>query len=199
MEKNFLFLGVVFILILFGIGENFLKRLHLKKSIVLVATGLLLLSLLFPMQSIFDFTFSITFALLLIIATLCLKGTTNKKYLSRFLLSYLFGVLFMQILFLLEPLFFPNQQAIFILTITLLGFLTLAFCKFPKQTFSSLFFSIHTAQIIQSLTKSKPLVLGDEIILFSIFIAIFFVSFMYNLIYVAKSKKRVKAFWGNKK
>ena len=197
MKILIILIGFLLILNLFGIGNKFLKRAKVVAPAVSLVLLLILVSLMLPVYTIGNFSFTIAgFVIGLILSSIFLFQIKNKKYFARFFISFLIVVFVMQLFFILvENLNLENSLMLAWASVVLaLTPVVLWLCKFPKQTFSALFFGVNFAQIIHGAIISKPIFLGDINVLFAFVCASVFMLIVYNIAYLIRRQKRVKAF-----
>lgn len=195
MKPLTLILGVLLILLLFGIGETFIKRVRIKKIQLVCCLILLLFSLLLPAYNLGQLTFTISgFGIFLIISVLFLSEIKNKTFRIKFFISYLITVFFMQIFFIIDWTKFDiPQEILWIIMFALLSFIILKICIYPKQSFASLFLGINTAQIIHGLTSDGYIFLGGDIVLLALIISAIFMIIIYNINFLLTRRNKIKA------
>jgi len=198
-----LLLGVLFILILFNVGESFLKRLNIKKIYALTFVALEIICLFLPAFQIAGINFTVGgFVLPAVVSIYFFKEIKNKKYFGKLLIAYLSVVLIMQIYFLANNVYGQSEMLGWAIVSGLLGVISLLVCYYPKQAFISLFWGINTAEIIFYFTRDfsdlSGLVLGSNIMLFGLILGFLVISFCYNIFYVFHRRQKAKAFAQNK-
>lgn len=198
MKFLVLLLGVLFILILFNVGESFLKRLYIKKIYALGFIAAELLSLPLPAFEIAGISFTVSGFILPAFASLFfLREIKNKKYFGRTLIAFLSVVLVMQIFFLTNDVM-QSEMLSWVVICAIAGIISLFICYYPKQAFIPLFWGINTAEIIFHFTRNASdlngLVLGNGVILFGLISAFLIMIFCYNISYVIRRRQKAKAF-----
>lgn len=202
MQYLTLLLGVLFILVLFNVGESLLKRLNIKKIYALIFVALEIICLFLPAIQIAGINFTVSgFVLPAVISIYFLKEVKNTKYFGKLLIAFLSVVLIMQIYFLTNNIYGQSEILSWAVVSILLGLVSLLICYYPKQAFISLFWGINTAELIFYFSKDfsdlSGLVLGNNIMLFGFFIGFLVITICYNIFYVFRRRQKAKAFVRN--
>ena len=195
MKPLTLILGVLLILLLFGIGETFIKRVRIKKIQIMCSIVLILICLLLPAYSFGKLTFTISgFGIFLIISVLYLAEIKNNNFRIKFFISYLITVFFMQIFFIIDWTKFDiPQEILWIIMLSVLSIVILKICAYPKQSFVALFFGVNTAQIINGLTGDGYIFLGSDTVLLALIVSVIFMIIIYNINFLVIRRNKIKA------